>query len=80
LLKKSLKPRKKQGAARWRTEMLKSKTATGRWIILDSFPVSKLNETPSMAKRTSRASQFSPLEDVRILQSGERALEISICR
>ena len=53
--------------------MLKSKIASRRWIILDSFHITELNQTPLQSKRTVMALQFSQPEDVKTLQLRERA-------
>ena len=65
---------------RIRREMLKSKIASRRWVILDSFHITELNETPLQGKRTDGASIISRPEVVRILQLGERASAVSSCR
>ena len=53
--------------------MLKSKIASRRWIILDSFHITELNQTPLQSKRTVMALQFSQPEDVKTPQLRERA-------
>ena len=65
---------------RSRREMLKSKIASRRWIILDSFHITELNETPLQGKRTDGASIISRPEVDRILQLGEGASAVSSCR
>ena len=50
---------------------LKLKMPSKRLIILDSFQVTELKETPLLAKRTNGASQVSTLDVVRIFQSRE---------
>ena len=53
--------------------MLKSKIASRRWIILDSFHITELNQTPLQSKRTVMALQFSQPEDVKTPQLRKRA-------
>ena len=65
---------------RIRREILKSKIPSRRWVILDSFLVTELNETPLLAKRMNGASIFSPPEVVWILQKRERASALFIPR
>jgi hypothetical protein len=65
---------------RSRREILKSKIRSRRWIILGSFLITELNETPLLSKRTTGASIFSPQEVARILESREQASALFIRR